>query len=108
VLGDPPTGSAQRGQALRVRALRRQQNSGDRHPAAAQVRAGPQRVPAVVSGPDQQRDVPAGHPAGSLCQHHRRPGGQTERGAAHQDIHRYVPTQGVLGGTHSGGGPGTV
>ena len=65
-------------------------------PAAAQLRAGPQGVAAVVAGSHEERDampVRRGqHPPGD--------DGEAERGAAHEGARRDPRQHGPLGGAH--------
>jgi len=102
LVADPPAGSAQRRQALRVHPVRAQQHCCHHDAAAAQVCPGPQRVTAVVARPNEQRNVPAGHPPGPLGQRRRNSGSEPERGAPHQRASWHPREQGVFGGPDSG------
>ena len=87
------------------RAVAIQQQRGDGHPAPAQLEAGPQRVPAVVPGADQQRDPPAGHPAAALGEQLTSPYRHAECGTTHEHARRRAGERPLLGGAHLRRGP---
>ncbi len=73
---DAAAGPPQPGQPGRVRPVGVQQQRGDRGAPAGQVRAGPQRVAAVVARPHQQHHAQADGPAGQPQAHGGQPGGR--------------------------------
>ena len=95
--GDGPAARpAQRRQPAGVRPLRVEQHRGDPDAAAAQLRAGPQGVAAVVARSHEERD------AMSVRRGQHPPGddGEAERGAAHEGARRDPRQHGPLGGAY--------
>ncbi len=65
---DPSAGLPQCPQTRRVRPIGGEQQRGDGHATAAQEGSRPQRIAAVVAGPDEQTHPPTGDPTGAFAQ----------------------------------------
>jgi hypothetical protein len=83
-LDEPTTGARERRERDPMDALRIEHHGGCGHPAPPQERGGPQRVTAVVSGPDHGADPPAGDRPGACPEFTGDRGGQAVGGTAHQ------------------------
>ena len=92
----PAAGPAQRRQPAGVGPLRVEQHGGDPDAAAAQLRACPQGVAAVVACSYEKRDTM------SVRRGQRPPGddGEAERGAAHESARRHPHQHRPLGGAY--------
>jgi hypothetical protein len=81
---DPAAGRGERGQRLRVRALRFEQDRRGRCAPTTQKGGRPQCVAAVVTGADDRAHPATGDTAGEEGEFARNRGGQSMGGAAHK------------------------